>query len=73
MPHVSDFFLSWSNNKHYPVMYAGLFYHCWHGEACERTEDTFNNTSSLVGIPMWYTRLLTWKHWQLTILKQINT
>jgi len=26
------------NKKHYPVMYSGLFYHCWHCETCEWTQ-----------------------------------
>jgi hypothetical protein len=32
---VSKRFVSWPNNKHYPVMYSGQFYQCWQCETCE--------------------------------------
>ena len=38
MTHAFKRYLSWPNNKHYPVMYSVLFYQCWQCETCERTQ-----------------------------------
>ena len=32
MAYVFKRFLSWPNDKHYPIMYSGLFYHYWQHE-----------------------------------------
>ena len=55
MAHVFKQLLSWPNNKHYLVMYSGLFYNCWQCEICERTKGMFFecHRSAVWEMPSW--------------------